>query len=261
MKVSCQDSLVSGDSLEEKIKVIKIIGFKAVELSGEHFINNPKKTKSFIENSDIKISTICAGHRGWLLSEDMKNQRQAIKDIKILLEYAAQYDAIGVITPTIFGTSDYLPFPERKRTQKEDYELLIKSLNKIGKYAEDIDVNLLLEPLMRYESHLINKLSEGIDLIDSLDNNGVKLTADFFHMNMEESDIDQSLKEASEYLYHVHLSDSNRKLPGMGHIDFAEYIKTLKNQDYNGYLAFEALKPNNPETSLSKSLNYIRNFL
>lgn len=261
MIVSCQDSLASGDSLEEKIKSIKMIGFKAVELSGEHFINNPKKTKSVIENFKIKISTICAGHRGWLLAEDMEKQEQAVKDIKLLLDYAAQYEAVGVITPTIFGTSDYLPFPERKRTKKKDYELLIKSLNEIGEYAEDKDVYLLLEPLMRYQTHLINKLSEGIVLIKNLDCDGVKLMADFFHMNMEERDIDRSLKYASDYLFHIHLSDSNRELPGLGHIDFEKHIKTLKSLNYNGYLAFEALKPDQTETSLSKSLNYIHNFL
>lgn len=65
-------------------------------------------------------------------------------------------------------------------------------LNEIGKYIENKDVYLLLELLMRYQFHLINKLSEGIELIESLDSGGIKLMADFFHMNIEERDIDQS---------------------------------------------------------------------
>lgn len=45
MIASCQDSLAPSGSLEDKIYNIKMIGFEAVELSGEHLINNPKKPK------------------------------------------------------------------------------------------------------------------------------------------------------------------------------------------------------------------------
>ena len=261
MKIACQDTLIPGKNLKEVLQTTKELGFDGIELAGEKFLNFPQKVDKTMQSIDLELAVICAGHRGWLLSEDKEKQRQAVHDIKKLLDYAEKFKAKGVLTPTIYGTSDYLPFPERKRSQKEDEQLLIRSLNEIGNYAAKKGVYLLLEPLMRYQSHYINKLSEGIEIIESLDNKGVKLMADTFHMNMEEKDIDQSLKDAKDYLFHVHLSDSNRELPGRGHIDFKQHLNTLKSIGYDEYLSFEALIPDNPKRDLKDSLNYIKNLL
>jgi len=257
MKIACQDTLIPGDNIKKILLNTKELGFDGIEISGEKFLQNPTEVNEAFDSTDIELAIICAGHRGWLLSEDKQKQREAVRDIKELLNYAAKYKAIGVLTPTIYGTSDYLPYPPRKRSLKEDEKLLIDTLNELGAQAVQRGVYLLLEPLIRYQTHYINKLSEGIEIIDKLDNNGVKLMADTFHMNMEEKDIDKSLKEAKDYLYHIHLSDSNRRLPGQGHIDFPRHLATLKSIGYNKYLSFEALKPDNPTKQLKESLKYI----
>ena len=261
MKIACQDTLIPEKNLQDVLQTTKELGFDGIEISGERFLNSPQKVNKALQSTDLELAVICAGHRGWLLSENKEKQRQAVHDIKKLLDYAEKFKAKGVLTPTIYSTSDYLPFPERKRSPKEDEQILIKSLNEIGNYAAAKGVYLLLEPLMRYQSHYINKLSEGIEIIEKLDNNGVKLMADTFHMNMEETDIGQSLKNAKEYLFHVHLSDSNRELPGRGHIDFIQHLKTLKTIGYDEYLSFEALIPDNPKKDLKDSLDYIQNLL
>jgi len=261
VKVACQDTLIPGNNIKEILFKAGKIGFDGIEISGERFLNSTTKTCNALDNSELPLAIICAGHRGWLLSEKKDKRQAALEDIKLLLDYANQYKAIGVLTPTIYGTSDYLPFPARKRSLKEDKKLLIESLNEIGEYAEERNVFLVLEPLIRYQTHFLNKLSEGIEIINQLDNKGVKLMADTFHMNMEEKNIDQSLIKAKNFLYHVHLSDSNRELPGKGHIDFKKHIETLKSIDYNHYLSFEALKPANPKQGLKDSLNFIKSFL
>lgn len=261
MKIACQDTLIPGKNIKEIMFNTKELGFDGIEISGDKILESDKEVSQALDNTDVELAIICAGHRGWLLSEDEQKQREAVRDIKELLSYAEKYKAIGVLTPTIYGTSNYLPLPERKRSQKEDEKLLINTLNEIGSYAEEKNVYLLLEPLIRYQTHFINKLSEGIEIIGKLDNNGIKLMADTFHMNMEEKDIDKSLREAKDYLYHIHLSDSNRRLPAQGHIDFPKHLSTLKSIGYNKYLSFEALKPDNPKQELKESLNYIKKIL
>ena len=72
-----------------------------------------------------------------------------------------------------------------------------------------------------------------------LANGGVM--ADTFHMNIEERSISGAILAHGNLLNHVHLSDSNRLAPGLGHIDFAEVLRALIEVDYEGSLAFELI--------------------
>jgi sugar phosphate isomerase/epimerase len=65
--------------------------------------------------------------------------------------------------------------------------------------------------------------------------------ADTFHMNVEERSISGSILAFGDLLNHVHLSDSNRLAPGLGHIDFAEVLQALREVGYRGGLAFELI--------------------
>jgi sugar phosphate isomerase/epimerase len=42
-------------------------------------------------------------------------------------------------------------------------------------------------------------------------------------------------------LNHVHLSDSNRLAPGLGHVDFTDVLQALRDVRYGGGLAFELI--------------------
>jgi len=87
----------------------------------------------------------------------------------------------------------------------------------------------------------------------------IKVMADLFQMNIEERDIAESIKRSGEYIHHVHLSDSNRLLPGYGNIDFRAIFAALKEIGYEGYMALECAIPGNPEEELPKCVEYLKN--
>ena len=55
-------------------------------------------------------------------------------------------------------------------------------------------------------------------------------------MNIEEADIEDSIRKYSKYIGHVHFADSNRKYPGSGHVNFAAIINALEEVGYTGYV-------------------------
>ena len=65
--------------------------------------------------------------------------------------------------------------------------------------------------------------------------------ADTFHMNVEERSIPGAIRDFGALLNHVHLSDSNRLAPGLGHVDFTEVLQALRDVGYGGVLAFELI--------------------
>jgi sugar phosphate isomerase/epimerase len=116
-----------------------------------------------------------------------------------------------------------------------------------------------LEPLNRYESNYLNRLKQGVEICQAVGSPAVKIMADFFHMNIEEADIGQAIEEAADYVVFVHLADSNRYQPGVGHLDFAPGLAALKRIGYDGPMSLECrILGEDKKRALAKSAQYIQ---
>ena len=262
MKIAVQENLIPRTSLKDKFIMAEELGFEGVEIWGRNIEERVPQLKEALSVSKIPISTICAGYRGSLLGMDYDERKLAINDIKSRLSIAAELGAIGVIVVPIFGKPK-LPNLQPLYSSVEELErdLLIRELKDLGKHADDVGAYILLEPLNRYETHFIRTLRQAIEICEEVAIEHVKIMADFFHMNIEEADIPASLKEASKYLRHIHLADSNRWLPGYGHTDFKSAFETLKEVGYKYYMALECYVPEPKEESLRKSLRYLKTLI
>jgi 5-keto-L-gluconate epimerase len=127
--------------------------------------------------------------------------------------------------------------------------------------ADEAGVTLLLEPLNRYENDYLNTFQEALDVMTKIRRPNLKLLADTFHMNIEEADMEGSLRKAASYLGLVHLADSNRQAPGHGHLDVDGILKTLRDLNYEGYLSFEVLPLPNPRQAAEDGICLVRRIL
>ena len=93
------------------------------------------------------------------------------------------------------------------------------------------------------ETHLLNRLDQASSLIEPLGHDRLKIVADLFHMSHEEPDSSTAILENREHIGHVHLADSNRKLPGQGETDFKPILIALREIQYGGWLSFECGSP------------------
>ena len=117
---------------------------------------------------------------------------------------------------------------------------LREALDDWARHARKYDVPLLLEPLNRYETKMVNTLAAGIELLDSLTTDNVRLLADFFHMNIEEPDMAAALRHAGSDLGHVHFVDSNREAAGRGHMEFEPLARCVARYRVRWFLSAEA---------------------
>ena len=129
-------------------------------------------------------------------------------------------------------------------------KLGIEALKEVAEYSNDKDVVILLEPINRYETDIINTLEEGREVISQINSPNLKLLADTFHMNIEEVSFKDSLIKVKDYLGYVHFADSNRLVPGWGHTNFLEIFKILTKIKYSGPVSIKVLpKPNDYEAA------------
>ena len=166
---------------------------------------------------------------------------RALDGLRRQLEGVAALGGVGVIAPAAWGmfTRRLPPFDEPPRTPAEDREVLRRGAGGARRLAGELGVALLLEPLNRYEDHMVNTVAQAAALIADAGARGLGILADTYHMNIEEDDLCAALGSVVPVLGAVHLSDSNRAQPGTGHVPFERVISTLREAGWDGVLSVE----------------------
>jgi D-psicose/D-tagatose/L-ribulose 3-epimerase len=68
-------------------------------------------------------------------------------------------------------------------------------------------------------------------------------------MNIEEKNISSSIKSAKNKLFHFHVAENDRGIPGSGTLDFDSIFKTLKEINYSANVTLEMFIQANKQTS------------
>ncbi|SAK85532.1 xylose isomerase domain-containing protein [Caballeronia pedi] len=116
---------------------------------------------------------------------------------------------------------------------------------------------LVIEPLNRKESNLVNSVADGARLAKSLNRNEVRGLADFYHMDEETEPLD-ALREHCAWLAHIHLADTGRLNPGTGSYDYPTFFGHLKARGYQGLLSAECGFKDEPLASMRESAAFLR---
>jgi sugar phosphate isomerase/epimerase len=263
MKFALQDKLTGLESYQDIFNFAKEIGFDGVEITSHGSTLTKEKANAILtalELTGINVSAVCGGYNHWIGDFHEENRLSAVKDIATTLEYTSQIGAKGLIAPAAYGMfSKRLPPFTPPRDEKGDREKLVDSLTRIAEYAEKYQVYFFLEPLNRYEDHMLNTISQAYQLVQEVGSSKIKIMADFFHMSIEEDTIVESIKHYYEHIGYYHLADSNRLQPGEGHTSFKEPLVELFQKGFEGYLSFECgIRGENNKQQLSKSLTYLK---
>ena len=136
---------------------------------------------------------------------------------------------------------------------------IIGPLRELAKYASDYNIELLIEPLNRYSTPVCTEVEDAKYIIDLINQENVGMLLDTFHMNIEEDSIHDAIIRSNTMLKHVHISDNNRKMPGLAHIDFKSIIVALKKIKYSKYLTFEPnFQSSDYKNDLKFGLQYLK---
>ena len=137
----------------------------------------------------------------------------------------------------------------------------MRSAAEIAEYAERKGVPVAIEAINRFEGYpgLLNSIADAMTVVEAIDSPNLGVLGDCFHINIEDTSVNDALTRAGDRLLHIHLADSNRAAPGSGHIDFLQLLRTLHAIDYQGYMAVDCV-PHVPDwkTSLVQSIDTMK---
>ncbi len=227
------------DDLEKSCAAAADVGFAGVELflPDANAVEAPR-LRRVLDSTGLDLAAVGTGagwvlHRLHLCDSDDRRRIAARDFIRGLIDFAGPFGA-----PVIIGSMQGPATLDGSELKARDW--LRDALDDLARHAQSYDTPVLLEPLNRYETKLVNTLGAGVELVESLTIDNVQLLGDFFHMNIEEHDLAASLRATGTRLGHVHFVDSNREAAGRGHLEFEPLRNALTDIGYDGYVSAEA---------------------
>lgn len=125
-------------------------------------------------------------------------------------------------------------------TDKEAaWERSIEGMKEVAEAAESLGIECCQEVLNRYETYIITDCREGLEYCRRVGSENVNLLLDTFHMNIEEDNIPEAIRLAGRKLGHLHVGESNRKLPGMGSLPWRDIGRALRDIGYEKGVVME----------------------
>ena len=220
---------------------LKEMGFDGIELHLNHPESLPvEKIKEKMQDTGMKCTfTAALEKKNNLISPDQKIRERGIASLNELVDVVAELKG-DVLSGVIYAA--WGEFTGKMRT-KEEWDYCKESLFKSAEYAEKRGVVLALEPVNRYETYFLNTAEDTRKLVEEIAHPNVRVHLDTYHLNIEEESFYKAIKTAGEYLYHLHVCENNRGIPGTGHIQWQEIYRALKEINYNRWAIIESFVP------------------
>ena len=254
LRLCSQEGRIPGNSLKEKVANLQRYGCAGIEFGGNP-ASRVAEIKATLKGTGLKVAALCWGsQKGDLVSLDMEKRKSGIAALKATLNTAAELESTGVIYVPCFHKQSELKPAELDK-------ILFDIFPAIGDYAKKVGSRILIEPLNKKETFYINRLEQAAAICNKLNNEGICMMGDFYHMALEESDQTQAFVTGGKWVHHVHLATrDHRILPAQEPHSYVEGFKGLKLIGYQDFCSLECgcKKGTNPEVEVPRAFDYLR---
>lgn len=231
------------DESVSNLSVFKKLGFDGVEIAYENSGDfNHKLMLQALKENGLECCSVCGAYgTGRDLRGDQAAQETGKQYIKGCLDACHELECDLFIGPhySMVGRSQM----ETAENRKKQWDLVVKNLQEVCKYAEEKGVYIAVEPLNRFETDFLNICADAKKLVEDVGSPMLKIHLDTFHMNIEEKSLSMAILDAGDLLYHVHASENDRGAPGTGTVDWKGVKDALRNIDYDRYVVVESFTP------------------
>jgi sugar phosphate isomerase/epimerase len=265
MKLAFSTNAFKKFSLEESIRLIKMIGYTGVEILcdiphaypsylGEKDILLIKEavSKNDIEISNLNAFTLYAitdvYHPSWI-EWDRRQRELRIQHTNNCLNLARMIGAKNISTepggPAKAHHSREINL-NGHTTSRRDLQVLdnlfIEGIKKSAEIAKTNGVKILVEP---EPGLLIENSEQFLKFVNKVKSDWVGLNFDIGHFFCVREDPADVIYRLAKYIGHFHLADishtrvHNHLIPGHGAIDFLSIFKAINDINYHGFITVE----------------------
>ncbi|MDR1602236.1 MAG: twin-arginine translocation signal domain-containing protein, partial [Tannerella sp.] len=104
LNISFQEGTPPGANLNEKFDFMDSLGVVGFEPGGRGLAGRVKEFRDALSGRNIKVSAICAGFSGFILSEEEKVRQECIDTMHEIITAAGELGSTGVIIVPAFNS-------------------------------------------------------------------------------------------------------------------------------------------------------------
>lgn len=227
------------ETLESTLQRISALGYSHLEIQGAPESYDSSQVKELLEKYNIQCwgsVTLMLEERN-LLAKDPDQRKRSVEYVLDLAQMVA--DLGGKVISFVPATVGKI-IPDAR--PEEEWEWAVEGVKEVYEFTEANGLTIGIEPINRFETYFINRGAQALALAEAVGPNcGVCL--DTFHMNIEEVDMFETIRQVGSRLVNFHVADNNRLAPGMGKLNWEKIMATLKEIDYDKILSVEFCPP------------------
>jgi sugar phosphate isomerase/epimerase len=227
------------EPIRTTIERLARFGYDAIEISGEPERYDTDEVRMLLDAHGITCwGGVTIMTEGRDLSHADRDVRASTVDyMKACIVMLEKLGArIFCIVPATVGKTEPMAHVQ------QEWEWVVAGMREVAKFAVEHGIVPGIEPLNRFETYLINRHDEAIELADAA-GYGTGVVLDAFHINIEEADPLAAIRACGGRLVDFHVADNNRRPPGQGRYDWAEVVAALRDIGYDGCLTSEFVLP------------------
>jgi D-psicose/D-tagatose/L-ribulose 3-epimerase len=227
-------------SIKELAPSVKTMGFDILEISVENpELINPNAVADILKDNQLE-GIICGafGPDRNICSEDSEIRENAKTYIRWLIDAAHEIGSAVICGPMYSSVGkDHLADSDSRR---KEWDRAVTGIREMADYGAAKGIQLAFEPLNRFETDMINVVSQGNQFIGDVGRKNVGFHLDTFHMHLEEKSSAAAIRLAGDRIFHFHACENDRGVPGTGQVRWQEISQALKDVNYQGPVVIES---------------------
>ncbi|ALB69104.1 fructoselysine 3-epimerase [Cronobacter muytjensii] len=191
---------------------------------------------------------------------DERMRRESLDMIKLAMEMAKEMDA--GFTMISAAHAGYLTGPDAI------WQRLADNLRELCDFAEDIGIDLLLEPLTPYESNVVCNANDVLRALSLVPSARLYSMVDICAPFVQGEPVMSYFDKLGDKLRHLHIVDSDgasdsHYIPGEGKMPLRELMRDITDRGYDGYCTIElvTMYMNEPRLYARQALARFRDLL
>jgi D-psicose/D-tagatose/L-ribulose 3-epimerase len=240
--IAASEWIFGARPLERTLAVLAAAGVEGLEVSGDPSRDAGALRAALAEAGLVACGTTAASR--WPTDErdlahaDAAARRRAVAYYCGCVDLAAAIGAATVgLIPGAVGRIEPLT------TWKQEWDYSVQGVREVALYAGERGVTVAVEAINRYETHLVNRVEQALELADATAVPWVGVIADLFHMQLEEADPVAAVARAGGALRALHVANSSRRGLGQGRHDAEPVIAAARHNGFDGPLVLECTAP------------------
>lgn len=214
------------------------LGLEMIELSvGLDVPFSAAKTRRAAEAAGIGLLVGPGG--AWpdgadLSDDDPANRRSALEFHRSIINQSAELGAVAY-AGALYGRPGKVL---RRRPPADEFPRTAEGLHTLAEHAQAAGVTLVIEPMSRFRSHVINTPTQALRMLELANHPNLRILLDTYHLVTEVRDYAAAIRQVGDQLWGLHACENDRGVPGGGLVPWPDVFTALKTTKA-AYVGFE----------------------